>query len=35
MDSPDESYNQGSTLQCLPYHHQGYYLWDYQVQDLE
>jgi hypothetical protein len=35
MDSPYESYSQGNTLHCLPYHHQGYYPWDYQAQDLE
>jgi hypothetical protein len=35
MDSPYESYSQGSSLQCLPYHHQDYCLWDYQALDLE
>jgi hypothetical protein len=34
MDSPCESYSQGSTLLYLQ-HHQDYYLWDYQAQDLE
>jgi hypothetical protein len=34
MDSPYENYSQGSTLPYLQ-HHQGYYLLDYQVQDLE